>query len=164
MPKYFNDRTTHRSHMRQVLQQLDDTSTTNPISLDERKILECGICQDAGKDMPLTKCQHSFHDHCLQNWKDCCTSQYRPYTCPICRQSLVEEVKKRICWLDETYEPSRTIIDGTTIHRIPVPLFIGSNWKDWLVNAIVGITPLPLPGDRIELCSFGRAFHSFPVF
>jgi hypothetical protein len=47
--------------------------------LSKTKKGNCGICLESG-DMTLSKCNHTFHEHCLSKWVENCVAN-----CPMCR-------------------------------------------------------------------------------
>ena len=59
---------------------------------------DCPIClceiKDDMDDMVVTRCGHTFHKSCLQQWDDFCIG--KPYQCPLCRATLDSKHKKKV--------------------------------------------------------------------
>ena len=62
--------------------------------------MECSICLEKIKDKELhkTKCNHCFHQHCINTWLE----EMKKYTCPNCRKVIKEHI------IIEPEEPEQT--------------------------------------------------------
>lgn len=85
----------------------------------------CVICQECitTEDVKTTKCEHSFHSECYVKYLE----HTNKNECPICRQSLGENVtKKNEPIIIHDTIPSE-MINGRLIIRLPTSGFISPN-------------------------------------
>jgi hypothetical protein len=68
------------------LKALHDQNLITTVKLHKKPedtITECSICYETG-NISITKCNHTYHQQCLNNW----FKTSKSYTCPYCRTTL----------------------------------------------------------------------------
>lgn len=48
----------------------------------------CSICIEHIDLGVITRCNHRFHQICLENWKEECKNHERDISCPVCRNNI----------------------------------------------------------------------------
>lgn len=82
--------------------------------IPEPEILECSICHTSIGITTTTPCDHTFHTHCLSEWKS-----HGGDTCPLCRCPFVHTIDGIRQQLVQAMDEGRYYLDaGTTLLRI----------------------------------------------